>query len=470
MSSTRASDGGRIGIAASREHAATPTALGDPRPVRWAPWVGLAIALLIIAAAIAVPLVFDWQVYSHRLPSTLDVAPLHARWDPGLGFGTVPALLIALLALSNGMAWAEQLSWLRLLAGAYVLGLAWLLSLAYVDGSEGISRVLGNDHEYLRTARAVDDVPAMLGEYVERIPLDATDHWDTHVAVHPPGAVLVFVTLSRIGLGSDWAAGMAVTVLAATTPLAVMVTLHTLGVEEAARKAAPFLVLGPAAVWSAVSADAMFAAVAGWGLAALAAAGVATRRRRMLAWSLVAGVLLGYCVMMSYGLPLLGLLGLAVLVAARTGAPLPAAVLAACGVVGVFAVMGFAWWEAFPVLRERYWDGTAAKRPAAYWMWGNLAALLICAGPLLGAALGQLAKVRRQVQREVLLLVGAAATSVLLADLSRMSKSEVERIWLPFVPWLLIATAVLPPQWRRAGLALQLLTALVTQHLLYTSW
>ena len=64
----------------------------------------------------------------------------------------------------------------------------------------------------------------------------------------------------------------------------------------------------------------------------------------------------------------------------------------------------------------------------------------------------------------------SAAASVLVADLSRMSKSEVERIWLPFVPWLLISTALLPQRWRRAGLALQLVTALVAQHLLYTSW
>ena len=51
-----------------------------------------------------------------------------------------------------------------------------------------------------------------------------------------------------------------------------------------------------------------------------------------------------------------------------------------------------------------------------------------------------------------------------------MSKAEVERIWLPFVPWLLLATAALPPGWRRAGLALQVAAALVVQHLVYTSW
>ena len=59
---------------------------------------------------------------------------------------------------------------------------------------------------------------------------------------------------------------------------------------------------------------------------------------------------------------------------------------------------------------------------------------------------------------------------VLAADLSQMSKAEVERIWLPFVPWLLISCALLPERWRRVGLAVQVVTALVVQHLLFTGW
>ena len=51
-----------------------------------------------------------------------------------------------------------------------------------------------------------------------------------------------------------------------------------------------------------------------------------------------------------------------------------------------------------------------------------------------------------------------------------MSKGEVERIWLPFVPWLLISCTLLPERWRRVGLALQVVTALAVQHLLATGW
>ena len=110
------------------------------------------------------------------------------------------------------------------------------------------------------------------------------------------------------------------------------------------------------------------------------------------------------------------------------------------------------------------WPGNV---PARYWTWANLAALTLSAGPVLGAGLAQL---RRGVDRAVLLLTGAAATAVLIATVSQMSRAEVERIWLPFIPWLLVSTALLPARWRAPLLALQLAVALVMEHLLYTTW
>ena len=339
---------------------------------------------------------------------------------------------------------AERLPWRRLLLVAYVVGLAWLLALALVDGPNGISRVMRHGYEYLVTARGVTDVPAMLAGFVDRIPSSHPDSWPTHVAGHPPGALLFFVALVRLGLGGDLTAGLVVCAVAASTAPAVLVTVRALGAEAAARRAAPFLVLGPAAVFMAVSADAVFAAVAAWGLAALAVAATRPDRAAALAWSVVAGLLLGWCVMSSYGLPLLGFLALGVLLLARSWRPLPVAAGAAAAVVLTFAALGFVWWEAYPVLTDRYWAGIAADRPAAYWIWGNLAALLLSAGPLLGAGIAAAwAARRRAADRVVVVLVAAAASAVLVADLSRMSKAEVERIWLPFVPWLLLSTALL---------------------------
>ncbi|WP_220451255.1 hypothetical protein [Nocardioides dongkuii] len=444
-----------------------------PPRARLAPALGLGVAVVLVVLAFALPPLLDWEVAARapRSASDREVPPLHGLWDPqAWGPGTLPAVLLALLAWRYAAGLAERLPWRLLLAASYAAGLAWLLALALVDGTDGLTRVLGNEFEYLPTAREVDDVGALLRGYVDRIPSDAEDNWVTHVAGHPPGALLFFVLLVGVGLGGDLAAALVVVAVAATTALAVLTTLRALGAEDVARRAAPFLVLTPAAVFMAVSADAIFAAVAAWGIAALALGATRTAQGPAVAWSVLAGLLLGYGTLLSYGLPLVGLVALAVLVAARSWLPLPVAAVSALAVVLGFAAAGFAWWEAYPVLVERYWDGIAADRPAAYWMWANLAALLVSAGPLLGAGLAHAAATARQASRPAVLLVGAAVAAVLVADLSRMSKGEVERIWLLFVPWLTVSLALLPPGWRRWGLLLQLACALVVQHLLYTSW
>lgn len=448
---------------------------GRSRP--WVPWAGLGVALLVVAASLWLPDLLGIDTMTRR-DDKEQVPPLHGFWEPGVAPASVAVLLLAVVGVLAGERVAQRLPWRWLLVVATLVSLAWLLALALVDGESGLTRVLGNPYEYLETARDTDDVGLMLREFVDRIPYEAEDNWVTHVAGHPPGALLFFVVLARLGLGGDLAAALVVTVLAATIAAAVLVTLRALGAEQVARRAAPFLVLTPAAVFLAVSADAMFAAVAAWGLATLALGAVAGRdgrRGAMVAWSVLAGLLLGYCVLLSYGLPLLGIAALAVLLAARSWWPLPVAAGAALALVLAFAVAGFAWWEAFPVLQERYYDGVASERPQSYWVYGNLGALLISAGPLVGAGLAvSLAGFRRWLRddatRGPVLLVAAGAAMLLAADLSGMSRSETERIWLPFMPWLTIGCALLPGAWRRWGLGLQVLNAVVVQHLMYTSW
>ncbi|MGL5863554.1 MAG: hypothetical protein ACRCY9_20110, partial [Phycicoccus sp.] len=427
-------------------------------------------------------------------------------------------LVVAAVAWPGGRTLVDRMPWGRLLLLSWAAALVWMVALATVDGPGGLGRVLDGDTEYLPSARAVDDVGVLLRTYVDRIPLGAPDNWPVHLAGHPPGAVLFFVGLDRVGLGSWQAAGAAVTAVAATVPAAVAVTLDRLGARSAARVALPFLVVGPSAIWMAVSADAVFAATAAWALAALAGAagtasqvGAARAARRWSRWgaAVTSGVLFGWCLLQSYGLVLLGLLALAVLVAARRpvrdrvrlGAGVAAVALS---VVVAFAVGGFAWWEAYPVLHERYWDGLAQARPGWYWVVGNLAALVLCAGPLLPAALwagrptaararaaaGGLvaalmpsrgpartavqvpapARMSMPAPSPVAALVAAALGTVLVADLSLMSKAEVERIWLPFVPWLLLSVVWLPPTWRRCGLVAQALAAVVVQHVVRTAW
>lgn len=438
---------------------------GHTRPVV----AGLAVWVALIAIAVAYPLLTGWDVRT-ALDPTLPVAPLHAQWLPRVGLSTVAAVLLAGAAAVWAVPCADRMPWRRLLPAAYVVGLAWALALAFVDGpAEGL-RSLGFVSEYLPTARATDDVTALVREYVDRIPYSSPDNLPIHLAGHPPAAVLFYIGLVRIGLGGTVAAGLVTVALAASVSVAVMVALRRLGAEEAARRAAPFLVLSPPVIWYAVSADAMFTAVAAWGLAGLAAGATSASRRRMVGWSVLAGLLLGGCVMLSYGLPLLGPLALAVLVLARSWWPLPIAAVTALLVVLGFAWWGFAWWEAFPELRERYDDGLAGSRPGTYWIWGNLGALGLATGPALAAGTAMLVALRRRADRVVALLGTAAWAAIAVADLSGMSKAEVERIWLPWMPWLLVLTALLPDRWRRPALVLQLVTALLVQHLLNTSW
>lgn len=445
------------------------------------PWIGLGLALLLLAASAFVPTLLDWEVFSRAHPEDYvgSVNPLHSLWDPRVGVSSLAAVAIALLGWRYAVDLCVRLSWRVLLVASYVASLAWMLSLALVDGRAGLAGPLASSYEYLETARSIRDVPAFLDGFVARIPLDSTDNWPTHVAGHPPGATLFFVVLDRLGLAGDLSAALVVCAIAASTAMAVLVTLRLLGAEDAARRAAPFLVLTPAAVWMAVSADAMFGATAAWGTAALAAAATASGRPRLVGYGVLAGLLLGWSVMLSYGLPALGVLAIAVLVAARSWKPLLVAVPAALAVVLAFVPFGFRWWSAFPVLQDRYWDGLASSRPGAYWTWGDLGAFLFSGGPLLGAGVAVLLWLlsllwRRSAvgpaDRVVLLVAGAGVAMVLLADLSQMSRAEVERIWLPFLPWVAVSVALLPERWRRWGLGLQLVAALLAQHLLWSSW
>ncbi|NEB36159.1 hypothetical protein G3I54_04220, partial [Streptomyces sp. SID14515] len=68
------------------------------------------------------------------------------------------------------------------------------------------------------------------------------------------------------------------------------------------------------------------------------------------------------------------------------------------------------------------------------------------------------------------LLVLAALAALLAADLSGMSKAETERIWQPFLLWLLPAAALLPRRRVRYWLVASAVPALLINHLLWTGW
>jgi hypothetical protein len=285
------------------------------------------------------------------------------------------------------------------------------------------------------------------------------------VAGHPPGALLVFVGLDRIGLGSGGWAAVVCVLAGAAVVVAVPVTLRALGSEGAARVAVPFLVMFPGAVWIGASADGLFAGVAASGLALLA---VGLTRLSVVA-GLGAGVLLALAAYLSYGLVLLAPLVLAVVLVARRWSPLLWTLLGAGLVVVAFTVVGFNWLDGYQLVRSRYYQGLASRRPYAYWVWADLGALIACAGPIAAPIVRRAVLDPRRVSAPVLLPL-AAMVAVVVADLSGLSKAEVERIWLPFAVWLPAGAALLPIRGRRGWLAVQAVVALLVNHLVLTGW
>jgi methylthioxylose transferase len=145
-------------------------------------------------------------------------------------------------------------------------------------------------------------------------------------------------------------------------------------------------------------------------------------------------------------------------------------------------VAGFWWLDGYHLTVRRYYQGLASARPYAYWVWANLALAVLCAGPAAAAVLGRAVpaalrdrpwrwKDRPQaVLRPVVILPLAACAAMVAADLSGLSKAEVERIWLPFAVWLPAGAALLPASTHRRWLAVQAATALAVNHLLSTTW
>jgi hypothetical protein len=401
-------------------------------------------------------------------PVHAGAAPLFAHWLPHVGPGTPLALLVAVLVWWRGPELAARWAWRPLLALSYVAAVAWMMSLALIDGwQRGVAGRLTTEHEYLHEVPGVTDIPAMLGGFSSRILDFQPDSWTTHVSGHPPGVLLVFVWLDRAGLGGGGWAAVVCVLVAALVAVAVPHTVRLLGTNDAARAVVPFVVLFPGAVWSGVSADGMFAGVTATGVALLAH-GVSSGRAASAAGG---GVLLGVGCYLSYGLVLMAPIALAVVVlGGRHRWTAAWAFAGAAPVVAAFTAAGFFWPTGYHLVIERYYQGIASDRPYAYWVWADLALVIAAAGPVAAVIL------RRAVLRVAVsdnaarLLVLAAATAIVAADLSGYSKAEVERIWLPFTVWLTAGAALIPPADRRTWLAAQAVVALTINHLLLTHW
>ena len=415
------------------------------------------------------------DVGQERFGTHTGASPIFGAWEIHASWGTGPAILIAVAAVGWGPRVAQRLSWRALTLGTWVTAGAWAFALAMIDGwQRGFAGRLTTRDEYLSQVPTITDIPAAVRTFSGRIVDYQPNSWVTHVSGHPPGALLTFVWLDRIGLhGGAWA-GLLCLLTGSSAAAAVVIAVRALADEQTARRAAPFVAVAPTAIWVAVSADGYFAGVAAWGLALLA---VAVRRpvRFPALVAAGAGLLLGWSVFLSYGLMLLGLPALAVLVSASHWRAvlraLGPAALAALAVAVAFAVAGFYWFEGYALVQQRYWQGIAKDRPFQYWGWANLASVVCAIG------LGSVAGISRVFDRSAIrrrsgfhLVLLAMLAAIACADLSMLSKAEVERIWLPFTIWLTAAPALLPVRSHRLWLAVNAAGALVLNTVIVTNW
>jgi methylthioxylose transferase len=443
--------------------------------------VAVPLAVVLVVAAFVVPHlhlgIVTPLIHTNVFPihKYAETAPIFGWWRAHVGWGTPFAIVIGIAAVTWGPSLAQRLPWRALTLSVWATSAAWAFSLAMIDGwKSGFAGRLTARHEYLLQVPGVTDIGEALRSFARRIPDFQPDSWITHVSGHPPGALLTFVWLDRLGLGGGaWAATLCLLV-GSSAATAIVVTLRALNDEATARLAAPFVAIAPTAIWIAVSADGYFAGVAAWGLALLALAVNRSVRAPVVA-AVGSGLLLGWALFLNYGLALIAILAAAVVLAARQRrqalTALAVAIPVALVVVAVFAWAGFWWFDGYTLVQQRYWQTIASARPFQYWSWANFASVVCAIG--LGSVAGvskvfNLAAIRRR--SGIHLLVLAALIAIVCADLSMLSKAETERIWLPFTIWLTAAPALLPQRSHRWWLAINIVGALLLNHFIYTNW
>lgn len=444
------------------EVADVPTVAPAPEPgrtrsnrVRELVALGVAVALVVVASRWGEALLAD------GLRMKINTPPLRGpfEWRPGRS-----GLAAAVLAAAVVFGWssvADRLRWRWLLGAAGATAIAWALALALIDGVAAITDPLVAPGQYLNTISRVGDLGTFLSTFSDRLA-----DYNIHTQGHPPGMVVLLWMFDRVGLGgANWNAAL-VFAGGGVSVIATLVAARDVAGEVIARRAAPFLALMPAAIWWS-SGDAFFAAV---GAVAVTTAILATSTegRRSDAYAITGGVAFAATAYLSYGLVLLGTIPVAVAITRRRLRPIVVVALTVVVLVVVVTVAtGFAWWEGLEATRQRYFAGVASFRPYDFFLVANVAAFVIMIGP---AAVAGLA--RRPIPRELFALLVGALGAVLLADLSGMSRAEVERIWIPFVPWVMLATgvALASRRSRRVWLGAQAAVTLVVAVAIRSPW
>jgi rSAM/selenodomain-associated transferase 1 len=419
-------------------------------------WVGIAAALIAVVVSYAGGRALQGRGYRMQV----NAPPLTGNIDPRVSWSSLPSAVLAVAAVGWADRVAVRVPWRALLGLSFLCALGWSVSLAAWDGVAGFTRGPASAVDYLQALPLVDGV----GAFLDRLVTDPSG-FPSHVRSHPPGMVLLLLGAEGLGLATPgWLAVLEHGAGAASVPAVLLVTRELAG-ERTARIAAPFVALSSIAVfWS--SGDAVFLGIGAWAVALLVlATGRTGRRATVLA--LGAGLLWAAALALSYGIVLLAAVPVTIAVARRRGRLL--VVAAAPVVVTALAAgaAGFWWLDGLSAARRAYAVSLARVRPYGYFLLADLAALAVAVGPVVWAWLPR-------ARGRAGLLAAGAVVAIVVADLTGLSKGEVERIWLPFMPWLVAAAAAVlssvPAATRRTWLAVQLGWALVVQAVVFSPW
>ena len=423
-----------------------------------------AVALAVWLAVVALAHVWGTRLMAQGVRIVLYTPPVLGGYRPAIPAGLVLPVVIGAGLVVGLPTVVERARWHGVLAAATGAAAAWWVSLALVDGVDGLTRGLLWDADYAVAApRAGRDPAGFLQGYVDGLPAQSIA-----LRGHPPGFALLFGVLDRIGLGGAGPAAVVVVAGGLAAVPAVLVTVRIVAGESFARRAAPFLVLAPYGLWVVTSTDGLSMGTAAWMVALIALAGATGGVRSDLS-AAGAGVLAAATLLQSYGLVLMALPVAVVAVLTvdpsrrwRLGviAAAPAAV-----VMLAVAAAGF-WLPAGLAATIHEYRTLDLDRPYGFFLLANGAAWFLALGPATVVAITRLRHGRAWA------LVGAGMAAAALAEVSGLSEGEVERIWLPFTVWVLPAGAALWSTHRavRAWLGLQAAAALAVTARVATLW
>jgi hypothetical protein len=422
-------------------------------------------ALFAWSALVAVAFIWGRVLTLTHHNLLLGAPPFFSPWGFHLSARIVPAIVLATIGVRFGPDVARRASWTTLLAACAATSWAWAAAIAKLSGPRRLTVPLSiRQFGYLQTAVGIHSLGTYLPHFVDKIGSYSQD-----TIGHPPAMVVIEWLLLQLGIATPgWNAVLVVTG-GAVAGVAALVALREITDEATARRAAPFVALVPAVIWWQ-TADAFFAGVSATAVMLIVLAS-GRRGRRADFYALAGGLAFGLTFFLSYGLAPLALLAAAVCIHRRTVRPIA---IAAAGIVPWFvgfAIFGFSWFAGFFATRNEYWNpaGAASHRPYSYFLIANLAVFAIATGPAVTVGITRIR------DRRMWPLVGSILAVVALVDLTGMSKGEVERIWLPFVPWAMLATGALTSAPNtipasRKWLALQTTTTLLIAVAIRSQW